>query len=72
MATSDMNYEVEQEIVAFFEKTKTTRLACDDYTSVCTYIDYAGPNAEFVVQYRLKSLALNIDIVNLAKAYYET
>ncbi|KAJ6114853.1 hypothetical protein N7486_000631 [Penicillium sp. IBT 16267x] len=79
-----MNYEVEQEIVAFFEKTTTTRSACDNYASehlsgnvtpvdiqgVCSYTVYAGPNAECVVQYRLKSLALNIDIMNLAKAIY--
>lgn len=79
-----MNYEVEQEIVAFFEKTTTTRSACDKYASehlggnvtpvdvqgVCSYTVYAGPNAEFVVQYRLKSLALNLDIMNLAKAIY--
>ncbi|CAL5867785.1 uncharacterized protein PFLUO_LOCUS2006 [Penicillium psychrofluorescens] len=81
-----MNYEVEQEIVAFFEKTTTTRSACDNYASehlggnvtpvdvqgVCSYTVYAGPNAEFVVQYRLKSLALNMDIMNLAKAIYGT
>ncbi|KAJ5776460.1 uncharacterized protein N7511_001471, partial [Penicillium nucicola] len=82
-ATSGMNYDVEQEIVAFFGKTTTTRSACDNYASehlgnvipvdvqgVCSYTVYAGPNAEFVVQYRLKSLALNIDIMNLAKAIY--
>ncbi|CAG8930935.1 unnamed protein product [Penicillium salamii] len=81
-----MNYEVEQEIVAFFEKTTTTRSACDNYASehlggnvtpvdvqgVCSYTVYAGPDAEFVVQYRLKSLVLNMDIMNLAKAIYGT
>lgn len=81
-----MNYEVEQGIVAFFEKTTTTRSACDNYASehvggnvtpvdvqgVCSYTVYAGPGAEFVVQYRLKSLALNMDIMNLAEAIYGT
>ncbi|KAJ5950451.1 uncharacterized protein N7479_008864 [Penicillium vulpinum] len=81
-----MNYEVEEEITAFFEKTTTTRSACDNYASkhlrgnvtpvdvqgVCSYTVYAGPNAEFVVQYRLKSLALNMDIMNLVKAIYGT
>jgi hypothetical protein len=66
-----MNYEVEQEIVAFFEKTTMTRSAYDNYASehlggnvtpvdvqgVCSYTVYAGPNAESAVQYRLKSLA---------------
>lgn len=81
-----MNYEVEQEILAFFEKTTTTRSACDNYASehlggnitpvavqgVCSYTVYAGPNAESVVQYRLKSLALNMDIMDLVNAIYGT
>ena len=81
-----MNYEVEQEIVAFFEKTTTTRSACDKYASehlggnitpvavqgVCSYTVYAGPNAESVVQYRLKSLALNMEIMDLVNAIYGT
>ncbi|KAJ5714570.1 uncharacterized protein N7483_011751 [Penicillium malachiteum] len=84
MATSDMNYNAEQEIIEFFEKTTTSRSACDKYASehlagnvspvdvqgVCSYTVYAGPNAEYVVQYCLKSLALNIDMMNLAKAIY--
>jgi hypothetical protein len=79
-----MNYEVEQEIVAFFEKTTTTRSACDNYASehlsgnvtpvdvqgVCSYTVYASPNAEFVAQYRLKSLALNMDIMNQSYLRY--
>lgn len=81
-----MSYDVEQEIVAFFEKTTTTRSACNKYASehlggnitpvnvqgVCSYTVYAGPNAKFVVQYRPKSLALNMDIRKLAKAIYGT
>lgn len=39
---------------------------------MCSYTVYAGPNAGFVVQYRLKSLALNMDIMNLVKAIYGT
>ena len=79
-----MNYEVGQEIVAFFEKTSTTRSACDNYASqhlggnvtpvdiqgVCSYTVYAGPNADCIVQFRLKSLALKMDIMNLTKAIY--
>ncbi|KAJ5718514.1 hypothetical protein N7488_004160 [Penicillium malachiteum] len=79
-----MNYEVEQEIATFFEKTTATRSACDSYASehiggnvtpvdvqgVYSYTVYAGPNAEYVVQYRLKSLALRMDIMNLAEAIY--
>ncbi|CAG8074814.1 unnamed protein product [Penicillium salamii] len=81
-----MNYEVEQKIAAFFEKTTTTRSVWDNYASkhfggtvipvkvqgVCSYTVYAGPNTELVVQYRLKSLALNMDTMNLVKTIYGT
>ncbi|KAJ5345396.1 hypothetical protein N7452_003400, partial [Penicillium brevicompactum] len=39
---------------------------------VCSYTVYAGPNAESVVQYRLKSLALNMEIMDLVNAIYGT
>ncbi|KAJ5545237.1 hypothetical protein N7535_006380 [Penicillium sp. DV-2018c] len=86
MAIGNMNYDVAEEIVAFFEKTTATRSACDNYASellggnvapvnvqgVCSYTVYAGPNAEYVVQFRLKSLALNMKIISLAQTIYGT
>ncbi|KAJ6024011.1 hypothetical protein N7540_004808 [Penicillium herquei] len=60
MATSDMNYEAEQEVFASIEKIKMTRSACAKYASkhlggkvtpvdvqgACSYTVYAGSNAE--------------------------
>ncbi|EDN11235.1 predicted protein [Histoplasma mississippiense (nom. inval.)] len=71
MATSDL-------------KTAVTRSACDTFArehlggnvvpvavqGVCSYTVYAGPNAEFVVQFRLASLQLGMDIANLARSIY--
>lgn len=84
MATSDLAYSVDQEIADFFEKTAATRSACDNFArerlggnvvpvavqGVCSYTVYAGPNAEFVVQFRLASLQLSMDIANLARSIY--
>ncbi|KAI1818161.1 hypothetical protein GGS20DRAFT_393122 [Poronia punctata] len=38
--------------------------------SVCSYIVYAGRNQEFVVQFRLKPLALDLETVSLAQEIY--
>jgi hypothetical protein len=84
MGASDLQYSVDQEIGHFFEKTSTTRIACDTYTKehrggdvipvavqgVCSYTVYAGPNSEFVAQFRLKSLQLRMETMNLARAIY--
>ncbi|KAJ5291517.1 hypothetical protein N7478_000768 [Penicillium angulare] len=84
MATSDLEYSVDQEIADFFEKTTATRSACDILAKqhlggnivpvavqgVCSYTVYAGPNAEFVVQFRLASLQLNMETANLARSIY--
>lgn len=84
MTTSDLAYSVDQEIADFFEKTAATRSACDNFArerlggnvvpvavqGVCSYTVYAGPNAEFVVQFRLASLQLSMDIANLARSIY--
>lgn len=81
MATSDAVYSVDQEIADFFEKTTATRLACDTSArehisgnvvpvavqGVCSYTVYAGHNSEFVVQFRLASLQLNMEIAKLAR-----
>jgi hypothetical protein len=84
MATSDLAYSIDQEIVDFFEKTTASRSACDTFArehlggniipvavqGVYSYTVYAGHNAEFVVQFRLASLQLSIEIANLARGIY--
>jgi hypothetical protein len=37
---------------------------------VCSYTVYAGPNLEHVVQFRLKSLKLELEIATLARLVY--
>ena len=84
MGASDVQYSLDQEIGHFFEQTSTTRLACDTYAKenlggdvipvavqgVCSYTVYAGPNSEFVAQFRLKSLQLKMETMDLARAIY--
>lgn len=84
MATRDLEYSVDQEIASFFEQTAATRSACDTFArehlggdvvpvavqGVCSYTVYAGPNAEFVAQFRLKSFQLNMGTMNLARNVY--
>ncbi|KAL4898761.1 hypothetical protein BDV59DRAFT_207006 [Aspergillus ambiguus] len=84
MATRSLEYSVDQEIANFFERTTATRSACDTFArehlggnvipvavqGVCSYTVYAGPNAEFVAQFRLKSFRLNLETVNLARTIY--
>lgn len=84
MGASDVQYSVDQEIGQFFEKTSATRLACDTYTKehlggdiipvavqgVCSYTVYAGLDSEYVAQFRLKSLQLSMETMNLARAIY--
>jgi hypothetical protein len=36
----------------------------------CSYSVYAGPESEFVIQFRLKSLIIRSDIVTLAREIY--
>ncbi|KAK2748363.1 hypothetical protein FQN57_001021 [Myotisia sp. PD_48] len=82
MATSDMEYNANQQIAQFFEKTSTSRLTCDTYVKerlgkdaipvaiqgVCSYTVFAGP--ELVAQFRLKSLQLKMEYINLAQTIY--
>ena len=63
-------YNVEDEIAAFFTKTSVARQTCDDRArdlaggtvtpikiqGFCSYSVYAGPNVEYVLQFRPKSL----------------
>lgn len=77
-------YSLDQEIVQFFLKTTATRSECDTMAvalvkgvatpaavqGVCSYTVYAGPNDEYVVQFRLKSLKLPLEIAALAKKVF--
>ncbi|KAJ4322003.1 hypothetical protein N0V84_005051 [Fusarium piperis] len=84
MATTYSEYSVDSEIEAFFKKTSATRAACDararelagenvvpvDVQGVCSYSVYAGPELEYVVQFRLESLALKTGVTSLAAQVY--
>lgn len=84
MDTSSSQYSVDAEISSFFAKTSATRLGCDtramqlvggktvpvDVQGVCSYSVYAGPNLEFVVQFRLKSLELQPETSTMARKIY--
>ncbi|KAL4885671.1 hypothetical protein BJY04DRAFT_231099 [Aspergillus karnatakaensis] len=81
---SNEEYPVDEEIAHFFEKTTATRAACDAYAAehfggevipvavqgVCSYTVYVGSSSEFVIQFRLRSLALKVETVNLARTKY--
>lgn len=82
--TTYSEYSVASEIEVFFKKTSATRAACDaravelvgenvvpvDVQGVCSYSVYAGPNLKYVVQFRLKSLALSTEVTSLATDIY--
>lgn len=84
MATTHSDYSVDAEIEVFFQKTSATRLECDARAreltggevvpvavqGVCSYTVYAGPELEYVVQFRLKSLVLRTEVTSLATAIY--
>ncbi|KAJ5628082.1 hypothetical protein N7490_010310 [Penicillium lividum] len=83
MATTNLEAGLEDKFDRFFEKTTVTRSACDAYAEklggkaipiavqgVCSYTVYVGPNAEYVAQFRFKSLRLNMKTANLAQAIY--
>ena len=72
------------EIQDFFSQTSATCEACDTKAKAlvggkvvpvteqgdCSYTVYAGPESEFVVQFRLQSLMLNSEVANLASEIY--
>ncbi|KJZ71482.1 hypothetical protein HIM_09121 [Hirsutella minnesotensis 3608] len=86
MGTVYQVYNLESAIADFFAKTSPTRLECDakaqqlaggqivpvDVQGNCSYSVYAGINHEFVVQFRLKSLALKTETTTLASRIYES
>lgn len=102
---TDQNYNVEQEIAAFFStKTRVLRNSCDEFAKkliveksasgstststvrleivptqgVCSYTVYAGTSTstsnnstlDWVVQFRLKSLALPMETMERARRVY--
>ncbi|KYK53954.1 hypothetical protein DCS_05903 [Drechmeria coniospora] len=84
MTTTYSEYSVDAEIEAFFKKTSATRTACDakarelagdtivpvDVQGVCSYSVYAGPELEYVVQFRLESLALKTEVTSQLNEVY--
>jgi len=77
-------YSLETTIAEFFTQTSATREACDTKArdlvrgkvvpvtvqGNCSYSVYSGPELEFVVQFRLKSLMLKSEIAALAREIY--
>lgn len=87
MSISYSEYDNDEAIADFFAtKTSVARSACDDrakelvrgsVTPVegqgnCSYSVYAGPDLEYVVQFRLKSLKLKTETTALARKIYGT
>lgn len=84
MASNNQEYAVDFEIEQFFGKTSATRSECDALAKqlvggnvvlvavqgVCSYTVYAGQCQEFVVQFRLKSLALDLETATLSQKIY--
>ncbi len=90
-----VQYSLDIFIAKFFTRTSATREACDEKAASliegniipvsiqesCSYIVYNETHFEFVVQFRLQSLSLNLKITALARkihgnlapttAYYE-
>jgi hypothetical protein len=79
-----LEYSQETAITSFFTQTSTTRHACDTKAADlvggevipvpiqgnCSYTVYAGPESEFVIQFRLKSLVLELETASLAREIY--
>ncbi|KAK4865246.1 hypothetical protein LT330_001869 [Penicillium expansum] len=84
MSSENQEYSVDQGIANFFQKTSVDRSSCDDRArklvggtvtpvavqGASSYSVYAGPNHEYVVQFRLRSLWLKTEIVNIASKIY--
>ncbi|GFP52346.1 hypothetical protein TASIC1_0001049800 [Trichoderma asperellum] len=74
----------EFDIAHFFFYAGVTRQACDDWLSRfkggiftpipeqgnSSYSVYAGQDQEYIVQFRLKSISLDVDAINLAQKVY--
>ncbi len=77
-------YSLDTAVAEFFTQTSATCKECDDKAKElvggrvvpvtvqgsCSYSVYAGPELEFVVQFRLKSLMLDPQVSTLARHIY--
>ncbi|KAL6803874.1 hypothetical protein J3E68DRAFT_434265 [Trichoderma sp. SZMC 28012] len=84
MTISYSEYDNDEAIAGFFTKTSAARSACDAQARElvggsiipvkgqgnCSYSVYAGPDLEYVVQFRLKSLKLKTETTALARKIY--
>ncbi|TKW54774.1 hypothetical protein CTA1_12209 [Colletotrichum tanaceti] len=85
MAPGNKDYVVDDEIVAFFSKSSVRRETCDllakklvggervvpvAVQGACSYTVYAGHDLEYVVQFRLKSLAIKPETAALARQIF--
>ncbi len=84
MASTNQEYDVNDELAQFFQKTSVTRDACDRVAGelvgghvipvavqgACSYTVYGGRDHEFVVQFRLKSLELRTATAELVRRIY--
>lgn len=80
-----VQYSLDIFIVEFFTRTSVTREACDEKAAFliknniisvsiqesCSYIVYDKTRFEFVVQFRLQSLSLNLKIMILARKIHD-
>ncbi|KAM0271144.1 hypothetical protein ACHAQH_009176 [Verticillium albo-atrum] len=87
MGSKNQQYDVEDEIAAFFSKTSIPRESCDALArelvdgdqvvpvavqGACSYTVYAGPGLGHVVQFRLKTLGLKAETAALARLVFDT
>lgn len=87
MALETQEYNVDDEIAAFFSKTSVRREACDALAKelvggdqvvpvavqgVCSYTLYAGPDLGHIVQFRLQSIGLKVETAVLARRIFGT
>ncbi len=84
MTTTYATYSIDSEVEGFFKKTSATRAVCDaratelvggtvvpvDIQGGCSYSIYAGPKLDYVVQFRLESLAFRTELTSLATEVY--
>ena len=78
-------YSFDEEIAQFFDKTTATRGECDmkakqltgsenvkpvEVQGVCSYTVYSGPELQSVVQFRLRSLDIKPEVIELARVIH--
>ncbi|KAG8156544.1 hypothetical protein KVR01_013648 [Diaporthe batatas] len=85
MASENQAYSLDTEIAIFFSKTSVRREMCDELAKdlvggdqvvpvavrgCCSYTVYAGQDLGHVIQFRLKSLGLNMETAARARRIY--